>query len=108
MIKNKIIFVDFDKTITDNSPFPITGKLREGCKECLLKLAENGNTLIVNTMRKGADLKEAKKLVKEWGLPIQSFNYKNNKIKADLYIDDKNIFIEEINWYDILKYLEGK
>lgn len=108
IVKNKIIFVDFDKTITDNTPYPNTGQLRKGCKYVLDMLYANGNTIVVNTLRKGKDLREAKKLCKEWKLPIHSFNYSNNKMRADIYIDDKNIFIEDINWYDIFKYLGGK
>lgn len=86
---NKTLCIDFDKTITDDSPYPITGNLRPGVLEYLKQYKEQGYRLILFTSRKGHDFDEAVALCKEWKLPLD--DYLAGKPFARYYIDDKAI-----------------
>ena len=99
-IKNKIIAVDFDNTITNKSKPPITGTINQKMINILKKIKEN-NKLILWTCREDNELQEAINLCKQNGLEFDKINENiddtySRKIKADYYIDDKNICINEI------------
>ena len=98
-----VIAIDFDDTITESSPFPITGKIREDFLKYAPLLAKK-HTLILNTARTGRYRLEAVKMLKN--LPIIT-NIKR-KPQADIYIDDKNIFCDEIDWEKIYIFINGK
>ena len=110
MIKNKIVAIDFDGTITNNSPYPVMGSVRKGCKDAIDFIRKN-NTVVLWTCRQGCFLDEAICFLKENNIVVDSVNciYSSNrdkprKINADIYIDDRNIFCKEINWYKIKRY----
>ena len=84
---NKTICIDFDKTVTDDSPYPITGKLRPEVFEYLKHYKEQGYRLVLFTSRVGYDFDEAVSLCKEWKLPFD--DYIAGKPFAKYYIDDK-------------------
>ena len=94
MYKNKVLFIDFDNTLTHNSKYPITGKLNKSVVEYVKELSKS-NTLILWTCRTGNELKEAVKLCETTGIHFQGYNEYNGveyvKPKYDLLIDDKNI-----------------
>lgn len=98
-----VIAIDFDDTITERSPFPITGIVRKDFIKYGSLLAKK-HTLVLNTARRGKYRREAVKMLKD--LPIKT-NIKR-KPNADLYIDNKNIFCEEINWKKIYEYINSK
>lgn len=108
---SKVIAIDFDETITDNTPYPITGKIREEAKLYIPKLYNLGYTLILWTCRVDKDLKEAINYLEDNNL-LQYFKYINDdglgrnckKIVADFYIDDRSC-IGEINWDEIFRYI---
>jgi len=97
--KNNTICIDFDNTITTLSGYPITGELRDGCKDELLLLKRKGYRLVLYTSRVGSDFKEAVEFCKQHELPFD--DYVSNKPLAKYYIDDKAIKFNE--WKDIHK-----
>lgn len=104
MGRQRIIAVDFDGTITDYSPFPITGKLRPEAVKYLNLLNEKGYDLVLWCARKGDDYNNAVALVKQWNLPVRIPKKEVGKMVADFYIDDKSC-LGKINWRRIYKYI---
>jgi len=96
----KTIAIDFDGTITEDTPYPITGAIRDGCFQALETMHRLGNRLILNTCRTGDDYEEAVNICKEAGLPLEYVDIKG-KVRADYYIDNKNLGAPPVNWYEI-------
>lgn len=115
MIKNKIVAIDFDGTITENSPYPITDKVRKYCRETIEFIRQNNNIVILWTCRCGKFLDEAIDFLNKNNIVVDFINCidisnrdLSRKISADIYIDDRNIFCEEIDWLAIKKYFQEK
>ena len=109
MIKNKVIAIDFDGTITDYSPFPKTGELRKDAVKYIKLLYEKGYKLILWTARTGMYYTECLDLLNEWGLlkyidTNYTYSREYGKIYADFYVDDKSILVK-IKWKKIYKYI---
>ena len=97
-----IIAVDFDGTIVEHR-YPSIGREIPFAIETLKKLAKEGHRLILWTVREGRLLEEAVQFCRERGLEFYAANKdfpeedrtKNNhfsrKLKADLWIDDRNV-----------------
>ena len=97
-----IIAVDFDGTIVEHR-YPAIGRELPFAIETLKKLAKEGHRLILWTVREGRLLEEAVLFCRERGLEFYAVNRdypeeeknKNNhfsrKLKADLWIDDRNV-----------------
>lgn len=102
MFKNKIIFVDFDNTLTYKSQYPITGKLNRFVINHFKKLS-NSNELILWTCRQGEELEQAVKLCNDCGLYFKGHNEYNGvkfiKPKFDILYDDKVIRVSF--WFKI-------
>lgn len=115
MIRNKVIAIDYDGTCTEENSFPKVGKLRDGLKECIDMLQKNGNKVILWTCRTGDSLFEAINYLKSNGIEFDDYNsnifysYSKlcRKIVADVYIDDRNLFCNNINWPLIKTYFEN-
>lgn len=108
MISGKIIAIDFDGTITKNSPYPKMGGLRKNCKETIDFIRKN-NFVVLWTCREGKFLEEALIFLKKNNIEFDAINdsgSSSRKIVADIYIDDRNIFCEEIDWLKIKKYFQ--
>ncbi len=110
MIQGKVIAIDFDGTITDKNIFPNISDLRENAKEVIKKIAKN-NIICIWTCRYGEYAKLAYNFLVEKGIPFNYFNEspgdkisKSRKIIADYYIDDCNLFCNEIDWKKIEKF----
>lgn len=110
MISGKIVAVDFDGTITKNSSYPIIGQLREHCKETI-DFIRKKNIVVLWTCRCGKFLNEAINFLDENNIAVDFVNCinssnrdKSRKLNADIYIDDRNIFCNEINWLQIKDY----
>ena len=102
-----IIAVDFDDTLVEKLPFPqINYTLKKDAKEVITSLASKGVIFVLHTARYGWWRLPAIYYIKKQKLPIK-IKYINRKIRADLYIDDKNYPKQEINWKKIEKYVEG-
>lgn len=96
-----IIAVDFDGTLCE-SVWPGIGEPHEGFIKWLKRSKENGDRLILWTMREDELLDEALEWCAEHGIEFDAVNdnteeqkemYGNNprKIYADIYIDDHNL-----------------
>ena len=119
--KNHVVLaVDFDGTIcTEN--YPEIGREREGAKEIINKLYEEGYAIVINTCRSNINGTDAAGMAKDFlrirGIKYDSFNNNLNflidlyegdcrKISADVYIDDKCLFNPIPSWenkYSIIK-----
>lgn len=96
------IAVDFDGTIVYDR-YPLIGPERPFATQTLRMLAEEGHLLILWTCREGKEQEEAINWCKERGVEFYAVNKdfpeedseKNKvftrKIKADVFIDDRNI-----------------
>lgn len=105
-IANKIIAVDFDNTLCF-SDWPNLGKPNLPLIQYLKKQKASGSKIILWTCRAGKPLDDAAAWCREQGLVFDAINdnlpeivelYGNNsrKITCDIYIDDRNMKIEEL------------
>ena len=95
------IAVDFDGTIVEHR-YPEIGKERPFATMTLRRLADEGHRLILWSVREGKLLDEAVEWCKERGVTFYAVNrdfeeedgtgrHYSRKIKADLFIDDRNV-----------------
>ena len=117
MMTGKVIAIDFDGTITKENLYPGIGEIRPNVFEAIRKIQELGNHPFIWTCRQGSALRSAMKLLKDNGLDDIPFNQCvydvsiacGRKPIADYYIDDRNLFTPEIDWYEIEKFFtEGE
>lgn len=110
------IAIDFDGTIVEDK-YPGIGNLLPHAKEVINVLHSQGHKILIWSCRQGEDEMRAKHFLIRNGIHFDYFNenhhdlknkYHNDcrKLGADLYIDDKNIFSEGINWLSIYNYFE--
>lgn len=104
----KVIYsFDFDGTIVTNE-FPKIGSPIQVTIDFIKKVKNEGNYIILNTMREGDFLEAAVLYCEGLGIDFDAVNdnlphmkdfYKNNprKIFANHYIDDHNMFLEGVN-----------
>ncbi|MBE0650607.1 MAG: hydrolase [Bacteroidales bacterium] len=95
-----IIAVDFDGTIVEHR-YPAIGREIPFAFETLKALQKKGHQLILWTYRSGRELKEAVEFCRKNGIEFYAVNKNypeepwsendSRKIKADYYIDDRNI-----------------
>ena len=101
-----IIAIDFDGTIC-TVDYPEIGREREGAKEFINKLYEEGYAIVINTCRTDEGEFKAAQMARDF-LKIRGINYHTfnenlphlleiygcdtRKISADVYIDDKCLF----------------
>lgn len=92
-----VIAIDYDETITDNTPYPQTGNIREEARQLIPLLYNQGHTLVLWTARKEPYYSQCLQRLEEEGLlkyftPIELIDRGvTGKIEADVYIDDKSI-----------------
>lgn len=95
-----VVAVDYDGTITEYRNGPI--------RSDFLKYAPlicQRHTLVLNTARKGLYRWRAIKAIRATG--IKMVTNIRRKPKADVYVDDKNIFCQEISWKAIWEFLRN-
>lgn len=96
-----IIAVDFDGTIVEHK-YPAIGREIPFAIETLKKLRDDRHKLILWSVREGKLLQEAVDFCKERGLEFYAVNkdypkeeqehkHYSRKLKADLFIDDRNL-----------------
>lgn len=107
-----VIAVDFDGTITDKNMFPEIGKIKEHAIEAIKNIQQHGHKVILWTCREGIHLERAVSWLHDQGINLAGYNYnqfyqlQSRKIVADVYIDDKNVFmVDDVDWYKIEKYI---
>lgn len=97
------IAVDFDGTIVENK-YPKIGEERPFAIETLKMLIQEQHNLILWTVREGKSLEEAVEWCRQRGIEFYAVNkdypeekddssnrFYSRKIKADIFIDDRNI-----------------
>lgn len=106
---NKIIIaVDFDDTLVYGIPYPqMDYVLKPYAKEVINRLTNKGFQFVLNTARYGWWRLPAILFIKKEKLPIICHLY-NKKERAKLYIDDKNLECNGIDWLEIEKIIERK
>ena len=106
-----VIAVDFDGTITEKNCFPEIGKIREHVEDAIRNLQNAGHKVVLWTCREGKHLDEARVFLRLNGIELDGFNYspyqlQSRKIVADVYIDDKNVFmVDDVDLYKIEEYI---
>ena len=106
-----VIAIDFDGTITEKNIFPEIGKAREHAFEAIRHFQKLGHKCILWTCREGYHLDVARKFLNANGIELDGYNYspyqlQSRKIVADVYIDDKNVFmVDDVDWYKIEEYI---
>lgn len=113
-LKYKYIAIDFDGTIVDEAPYPKWGKIKPFAKEVMKGIKERGGQISIWTCRGGFQGERVKEFLIENNIPFDYFNkpfpeleeqfsdvLPSPKIWADIYIDDKSIHCNEINWVEI-------
>lgn len=98
--KTKTIAVDFDGTIVEHA-YPKIGKEMMFAFDTLKALEERGHKLILWTYRTGKELEEAVQVCADNGVEFFAVNENypgesrtsdySRKIRADIFIDDRNI-----------------
>ena len=109
----KVIAIDFDGTITKDSPYPITGEIRPEAIEVIKKLQKK-YTCCLWTARTSKYVQEAVQLLANAGVVFEYVNTspydrpdgQPRKIIADYYIDDR-IPGYTVDWRQIEKILLG-
>ena len=106
-----VIACDFDGTITDRNIFPEIGEFKEHALEAIQNFQKHGHQVVMWTCREGKYLDDAKNALFRKGIFLDGFNYspyqlQSRKIVADVYIDDKNVFmVDNVDWYKIEEYI---
>lgn len=96
-----IVAVDFDNTLIKSCPYPsIDYEFMPDAEFTIRTLNKSGVRFVLNTARRGWFRLPAIYFIKHNKLPIRC-NLINNKPFAHLYIDDSNIFCNNIDWNQI-------
>ena len=122
ILKNEtIIAVDFDGTITTCSDIGGEPVVRENAREVLERLHDDGIQLVLWTCRTGEYLDQAVKFLQDSDMlhlfasinenireVKQEYNTDSRKVGADIYIDDRNALVKEIDWLEIENWIYGE
>ena len=106
-----VIACDFDGCITKKNVFPEIGEIREHALAAIQNFQKHGYKVILWTCREGYHLDVARKFLNANGIELDGYNYspyqlQSRKIVADVYIDDKNVFmVDDVDWYKIEEYI---
>lgn len=113
-----VVAIDFDGVIVEEQ-YPEIGPLRPGAKETIAWLYSTGNAVVINSCRAGEEERAMIDFLRTQGIPfhaanenlrhrIEKYGQDCRKIGADLYIDDRSVFADEIDWQDIRIRLERR
>lgn len=111
-INTRVVGIDFDGTLVTNE-YPDLGVVKDNAKEVCKRIINSGNQIVIWTCREPLVIKEF--LIKN-DIPFDAINENTEALKqrwgndprkvgVDLFIDDKNIFCNEIDWFEIGKEL---
>ena len=106
-----VIAIDFDGTITTENCFPNISELRPYVIQAIDNFQKAGHKCILWTCREGKYLDEARKFLNDNGIYMDGYNFspyqlQSRKIVADIYIDDKNVFmVDDVDWKKIEDYI---
>ena len=106
-----VIAIDFDGCITTENCFPNISKLRPYVIQAIHNFQDAGHKCILWTCREGEYLEKARKFLNDNGIYMDGYNFspyqlQSRKIVADIYIDDKNVFmVDDVDWRKIEEYI---
>lgn len=106
-----VIAIDFDGCITTENCFPDISEPRPYVVEAIKHLQAAGHKCILWTCREGIYLEKAVCWLHEHDINLSGYNFspyqlQSRKIVADVYIDDKNVFmIDDVDWHKIEEYI---
>lgn len=111
-LKYKYIAIDFDGTITHYAPHPELGEIREEAVRVIKRIRDEGGKICIWTCRCDDDEQRVIDYLARHGIEYDIFNepfedmcsfFGGNprKVCAEIYIDDKSLHCEEIDWLDI-------
>ena len=116
-----IIGVDFDGTIAKSVEFPRIGEEVPYAIETLHRLVQQGDRIILWTMRSGEALDDALDFLEDRGVELYGVNHNpeqdewtdSPKAHCNVYIDDKGfgcpVIFEDgepyVDWYEVQKEL---
>lgn len=111
-----VIAIDFDGTITQENKFPEIGEVRPFAIEAIKDFQRHGHQCFLWTCRENQYLEDAKNFLESEGLYMDGYNtspydYINagcRKPIADLYIDDRCVFCNGIDWQWLHKTILAK
>ena len=87
------------------------GEIKDYALEAIHNLQAAGHKIVLWTCREGYYLDEARKWLNNHGIDLDCYNYspyqlQSRKIVADVYIDDKNVFmVDDVDWHKIEDYI---
>lgn len=100
------IGIDFDGTIVEKADFPSTEmKPIPNAIPCIKKLGQMGHKLVLCSARYGWFREIAAQFIHQQGLPVE-VSKTRLKPNCDIYIDDRNIFCDGINWKKIVNEIK--
>lgn len=100
-----IIAIDFDGTIVKDNKYPsLKYELQENCKEVLNNLSKK-HQLVLCTARRTWYFIPAVIFIKKHKLPVKIYY---GKPFANVYIDDKNLNCNKIDWLEIEKEINNE
>ena len=110
-----VIAVDFDGCITTENNFPSLSEPRPYVVEAIKHIQQAGHKVILWTCREGIHLERAVAWLHDHDINLSGYNYnpfyqlQSRKIVADMYIDDKNVFmVDDVDWHKIEEYILGR
>lgn len=112
------ISLDFDGTIVEDG-FPGIGKIKEGAKEYINMLYDNGFNILINTCRTGSYEGDAENFLRRSGInyhyinnnlpqSIEYFKQDCRKLSADVYVDDRCLMGLPDTWVEIYNLIIEK
>lgn len=110
------IAIDFDGTIVEEN-FPYIGKMKPFANKVINRLHYAGHQIIINTCRVDDMADQAREFLVNKKIHFDVFNENHpeliekfgndcRKLGADIYIDDKSIFCQNVDWLEIEYELE--
>ncbi|UUV47005.1 hypothetical protein [Bacillus phage vB_BanS-Thrax5] len=112
-LKYKHICIDWDGTIVHDGAYPNAGKFKENAVNVMKAIIAEGGEIVIWTCRNGM---EQEQIITEKLESVDIYDFKINKpfdhftsifgdtarkVFADIYIDDRSIHADEIDWYKI-------
>ena len=96
-----IVAIDFDNTLIETIHYPeINYTLMPYAREAILNLSKLGVEFRLNTARTGWFRLPVILFIWKEKLPIKTYLF-NKKVRADIYVDDSNLYCDHIDWKEI-------
>ena len=98
-----IVAIDFDNTLVQPIEYPCTRyELAEHARDVIERLSKKGVQFVLCSARFGWYRLPMLWFIWRSGLPIKCTLF-GKKPMADIYVDDRNIYCNGVNWLDVEK-----